>query len=347
MREQMRAVKYRYLTNNNVPNAEMVMIDKPEIKKADEVLIRILNVSLCGTDVNALRNPPAFNLVEGVTIGHECCGVVEAVGGEVTNCKVGDHVVVHPNIWCGKCPSCRTGHINLCHHFKHIGDRIDGAMADYLCIEERMVYVIDKKVPPYIAALTEPLACVLNGTTTVRSHPGDEVLVIGAGPIGLLFTMLYKKMGARVTVSEPQPQRQQAALDCGADLVVNPLEQDLKEATKDFAPEGFEIVAEANGTQIGTAIDMAKMGGQIAAFGVNQIKTPTVNQYNITLKELKIQGTYITKGTFPRAIKIIENRIIPIEKIVSRVETMENIMPSVRAMAKGEVNKIVIEVNKE
>ena len=347
MTTKMRAVKYRYLENDNIPEAELVEIEKPEIKKGDEVLIKILNVAICGTAVNALRNPPAFNFVEGVTVGHECCGIVEAVGEEVTNCKVGDKVVVHPNIWCGKCPNCRIGKINLCQNFRHIGDRIDGAMADYLCIEERMVYVIDSKVPGHIAALAEPLACVLNGTTTVRSHPGDEVLVIGAGPIGLLFTMLYKAMGAHVTVSEPQAKRQQAALDCGADKVVNPIEQDVREAVKEYAPEGFDIVAEAVGSQMGTAIDLAKFGGKIAAFGVNQIVEPKIHQYGITLKELTIQGTYITKGTFPRAVKIIENGLIPIERIVSRVVPVEELMPSISAMAKGEANKIVVEISKE
>lgn len=344
---KIRAVKYRYLENNEIPVAEQVEIEKPEIKNAHDVLIKVLYTALCGTDVNALRNPPAFNLVEGVTIGHECCGVVEAIGDEVTNCKVGDHVVVHPNIWCGKCEACRTGHTNLCENPKHIGDRVDGAMTDYFCIEERMVYVIDKKVPAHIASLAEPLACVLNGTTTFRAHPGDEVVVCGAGPIGLIFTMLYKAMGAHVIVSEPQEKRQKAALDCGADVIVNPITQNLDSEVRKYAPTGADIIADAVGNQLGTAIGIAKKGGCIAAFGSNQIARPEIPQYLITMKELRIQGTYTTKGTMQRAVKIIENGLIPIEKLISRVTGMDQIMEAVSDMAKGEANKIVIEINPE
>lgn len=347
MGEMMKAVKYRYLENGNVPKAEITEVEKPRIKSPVDVLIKILDVALCGTDVNALRNPPAFNLVEGVTIGHECCGVVEAVGSEVTNCKVGDHVVVHPNIWCGKCEPCRTGHTNLCEQPKHIGDRVDGAMAEYLLIEERMVYVIDKKIPAHIAALAEPLACVLNGTTALRAHPGDEVVVLGAGPIGLIFAMLYKAMGAHVIVSEVQEKRQQAALDCGADVIVNPAKQNINEEVRKYAPSGADIVADANGTLMGTAIELAKMNGKIAAFGCNQIVKPEIPQYQITLKELQIQGTYCTKGTMYRAVKIIEQHLIPIEKIVSKVAGIEEITESVNLMAKGEANKIVIKINEE
>ena len=345
MSKTMRAVKYRFKENNDVPAAEIVSIEKPHISGDKDVLIRILNVALCGTDVNALRNPPAFNLVEGVTIGHECCGVVEAVGSDVTNCKVGDHVVVHPNVWCGKCEPCRTLHTNLCENPGHIGDRIDGAMADYLLIEERMVYVISKDVAPEIAALTEPLACVLNGTTEFRAHPGDEVVVCGAGPIGLIFTMLYKAMGAHVIVSEPQEKRQRAALDCGADVVVNPIEENLNDIVRSYSPSGADIVADAVGTQMPTAIQIAKNGGAIAAFGSNQVARPSIPQYLITMKELRIHGTYTTKGTFPRAVKIIENHLIPIEKILTKVVEMDQIMDAVHEMAKGEANKIVVHVN--
>ena len=344
---KMKAARYLYKENNNVPALNICEMDKPEIKKADEVLIKILNVAICGTDVNALKNPPAYQFVEGVVVGHECCGIVEEVGADVTNCKVGDKVVVHPNIWCGKCEACRTGHTNLCENFRHIGDLVDGAVADYLCIEERMVYVIDSKVPAPVASLAEPLACVLNGTTTFRAHPGDEVLVIGAGPIGLIFAMLYKAMGAHMIMSEPQETRRGFALDAGVDVVIDPINQDLEAEIRKYAPTGVDIVADAVGTQINTAVKVAKKGGSIALFGLNTIMQPPVQQSDIVMKELHVSGTYITKGTFPRAIKIIENNLIPIEKLITEVVPMEGVMEAVEKMRAGQASKIVIEVNKE
>ena len=341
--ETMRGAKF----NKNGVGEErcrVMQVPKPEITRSDEVLIRIEAVSICGTDVRALQVPPLFDFVDGIIVGHEGCGIVEAVGADVTNCKVGDKVVVHPNIWCGKCDPCRTGHINLCENFRHIGDRIDGAMAEYLCIEERMVYVIKSDVPSYVAALTEPLACVLNGTTTVKAHPGYEVAVLGGGPIGLIFTMLYKAMGARVLVSEPIKYRRDLALELGADVVVNPDEQDVDTELRKYAPQGADIVVDAFGTLLPTAVKASKKGANILIFGVDQTASVSIPQYPITEKELKIHGTYITKGTFPLAIKIIENRIIPIDRLVTHRVPLEKLLDGINLMAERQAGKIVVEI---
>ncbi|WNX84246.1 alcohol dehydrogenase catalytic domain-containing protein [Agathobaculum sp. NTUH-O15-33] len=341
--EMMKGAKFN---KNGVGAARcpITQVPKPAVTRPDEVLIRIEAVSICGTDVRALADPPAFDFVDGIIVGHEGCGIVEAVGSDVSNCKVGDKVVVHPNIWCGKCPSCRTGHINLCENFRHIGDRIDGAMAEYLCIEERMVYVIDSKVPSHIAALAEPLACVLNGTTTLPAHPGDEVVVLGGGPIGLIFAMLYKAMGAHVTVSEPGEYRRALALALGADEVINPKEIDLEAALRAYAPQGADLIVDAVGVMLPTAIQIAKKGARIAVFGVNQTATVNIPQYPITEKELTIRGTYITKGTFPLAVKIIESGIIPIDKLVTHRLPLEQLLDGIELMVKGTAGKVVIEI---
>ncbi|MCH1981427.1 alcohol dehydrogenase catalytic domain-containing protein [Ruminococcus sp. OA3] len=343
MMEMMRGTKF----NKNGVGQErcpIVQVPKPQITRPDEVLIRIEAVSICGTDVRALANPPAFDFVDGIVVGHEGCGIVEEVGEDVTNCKVGDKVVVHPNIWCGKCEPCRTGHINLCENFRHIGDRIDGAMAEYLCIEERMVYVIDSEVPSYIGALTEPLACVLNGTTTVKAKPGDEVVVLGGGPIGLIFAMLYKAAGAHVTVSEPMEYRRDLALKLGCDVTVNPKEADLETELRTYAPEGADIVVDAVGVMLPVALQIARKGGQIVVFGVNQTAQVTIPQYPITEKELTIRGTYITKGTFPLAIRIIENKLIPIDKLITHRLPLEQLLDGIDLMVKGTAGKVVIEI---
>lgn len=341
--EMMRGTRFNK-NGQGKDRCPILMIPKPQIKKDNEVLIRIEAVSICGTDVRALANPPAFDFVDGIVVGHEGCGIVEAVGADVTNCKVGDKVVVHPNIWCGKCGPCRTGHINLCENFRHIGDRIDGAMAEYLCIEERMVYVIDKKVPSYVAALTEPLACVLNGTTTFKAFPGAEVAVLGGGPIGLLFAMIYKASGAHVVVSEPTEYRRNLALTLGADAVINPAETDLEAEYRKLAPGGADIVVDAVGVLLASAIQIAKKGGQIAVFGVNQTAQVTIPQYPITEKELTIRGTYITKGTFPLAIKMIEEKRIPIEKLVTHRIPLEDLLKGIDLMVQGCAGKVVVEI---
>lgn len=342
--EMMRGAKFnkRGFGKNRAP---ITMVPKPQIKGPNDVLIKILAVAICGTDTRALANPPAFDFVDGIIVGHEATGIVEEIGPEVTNCKVGDHVVVHPNIWCGKCPACRLNKINLCENFKHIGDRIDGAMAEYLCIEERMVYVIDSKVPPYLAACAEPLACVLNGTTSHKAHPGDTVAVLGGGPIGLLFAALYKASGADVVVSEPSEYRRNLAKEMGIEHTVNPLEEDLNAKIRELSPMGADIVVDALGTMLPTAIEIATYGGHITVFGVNQIAKVEIPQYPITLKELTIQGTYITKGTMQRSVKIIEKNMIPLDKLVTHRLPLEKLMDGIELSKSGMAGKVVIEIN--
>lgn len=341
--EMMRGAKFNK-NGSGADRAPITMVPKPQISGPDDVLIRVEAVAICGTDTRALANPPAFDFVDGIIVGHEACGVVEAIGENVTNCAVGDKVVVHPNIWCGKCPSCREGRINLCENFRHIGDRIDGAMAEYLCIEERMVYKIKNEVPSYIAAMAEPLACVLNGTTSCKSHPGETVAVLGGGPIGQIFAMLYKASGAKVILSEPSEYRRNLAHELGIETTVNPFEEDLDAIVRSYSPVGADIVVDALGTMMPTALQIARKGGHITIFGVNQTAQVGIGQYPITEKELTVQGTYITKGTMPLAVKIIENNLIPIEKLCTHRLPLDKLMEGIELSKSGLAGKVVIEI---
>lgn len=344
--EMMRGAKFNQ-NGTGARRAPITMVQKPHITGPDDVLIRVEAVAICGTDVRALADPPAFDFVDGIIVGHEACGIVEAVGPNVTNCQVGDKVVVHPNIWCGKCPACREGHINLCENFRHIGDRIDGAMAEYLCIEERMVYKIRNDVPSHIAALAEPLACVLNGTTSCKSHPGETVAVLGGGPIGQLFAMLYQASGAKVILSEPSVYRRELAHTLGIETTVNPFEEDLDAVIRTHSPVGADIVVDALGTMLPTALQIARKGGHITVFGVNQTAHVNIGQYPITEKELTVQGTYITKGTMPLAVRIIENGLIPIGKLVTHRLPLEQLMEGIELSKRGAAGKVVIEITKQ
>lgn len=323
---------------------EIKDVPAPQIKHTDDVLIRISAISVCGTDVRALAVPPVYEFKKGLILGHEGTGEVVAVGSDVTNVAVGDHVVIHPNIWCGKCHYCRTGHINLCDNFTHIGDSIDGVMAEFACIPERMVYKISKDVPAHIACLAEPLACVLNGTNKVRSHPGENVLILGGGPIGLLYMMLYQAMGAKVGVSDISDRRRDYALANGADYVVNPKTQDLVQVVMAQTVIGADIVVDCVGMLLDQAVATVRKGGSIVIFGINTAANIPLHEVDIVFKELNVVGAYITKGTFPEAIQIIENKLIPIEKLVSHRLPLEETKRGIDLMASGEAIKSVIEV---
>ncbi len=319
-------------------------IPVPEIRNPDDVLIKVKAVSICGTDVRALTDPPAFLFTEDIVIGHELNGIVERVGENVTNAAVGDSVVVHPNNWCGKCDYCRTGHINLCENFTHIGDKVDGAMAEYACVPEKLVYKIKKDVPPYIACLTEPLACVLNPTRDIRIQPGGSVVILGAGPIGLIFMMLYKAAGAKVIMLDPLENRRTFALELGADFVLDSRAQGVEREIKKETGIGADIVVDAVGTLMDQTIRLVRKGGDVILFGINEASKVQLNQAPIIFNEINIHGRFITKGTFPDAVKIIENKIIPIEKLVTHRLPIQEVKKGLALMKSGEGCKVIIEL---
>ncbi len=318
--------------------------DIPEIKNSDEVLIQVKTVSICGTDTGGLSVPPKFHFKPGVIIGHECCGTVVETGSDVTNVKVGDKVVVHPNLWCGKCYYCRTGRLNLCENFLHVGDSRDGAMAEYLNVPEKLVYRIKDDVPVQTACLAEPLACVLNATTSVKAHPGQNVVVFGAGPIGMIFTMLYKASGADVFVVDISEKRRQFALEAGADFVLNPETEDVGKIIKEKTGTGADIAVDAVGFLSDQAIKTVKKGGDVVLFGINEAVDVKLNQAPVVFGEFNIHGKFIAKGTFPLAVKLIEDKKIPIEKLVSHVFPLESAAEGIDVAMRGDGIKVIIEV---
>jgi threonine dehydrogenase-like Zn-dependent dehydrogenase len=168
-------------------NGKVAITERPDptISRPDDVLIRIAANGLCGSDLRAFATPPEMVYENGVIVGHEFSGTIVDAGDEVVLAP-GSHVVVHPNIWCQTCWYCRSGHTNLCDRFVHIGSMRDGGAAELCVVPERMVYVVPDEMAFDLAALAEPLACVLNGTKQASVHPGESVLILGAGPIGLL-----------------------------------------------------------------------------------------------------------------------------------------------------------------
>lgn len=316
----------------------------PKLKNPEDVLIKVEAISICGTDVRALSDPPEFLFNENIIIGHEFSGIVEKIGQSVTNVQIGDRVVVHPNLWCGKCYYCRTGQLNLCTNFIHIGDKVDGGMAGYSCVPERLVYKISKQVPPYIACLAEPLACVLNATTTVRVHPGENVVILGSGPIGLIFLMIYKAAGAKVIVSDILEKRNEFALKMGADFTINPKSTNLEEGVKSTIKDGgVDLVTDTVGFLMDQALKLVKKGGHVVLFGINERIKIQLNQAPIVFNEVNIHGVFIAKGTFPMAIRLLESRILPIEKLVTHRLPIKDAKKGIDLMRKGEGIKVIIE----
>jgi threonine dehydrogenase-like Zn-dependent dehydrogenase len=285
---------------------ELAERELPTRTSDDEALVRVIACGLCGSDLRLMTDPPQMPCVPNAVIGHEIVGVIEetANGSELV---VGDAVVVVPNIRCGTCPQCMRGAMNLCENFKHIGTHLPGGLAENLWVPATALHRVPDGLDPYIAALAEPLACILNGTTRVRWHAGEPIAILGAGPIGLLFLAVAKLSGAGpIVVSDPNPSRRELAVALGADAVVDPTDPGASEQWLTHLGEyGAKTVIDALGTLLPTALEVVARGGEIVLFGVNHQAEVTIHPTEIVDKDLTIYGTYIHRGTFALALRLL------------------------------------------
>ena len=214
MKETMRAAILK-----DVGHFEVEQVPMPQITAPDEVLIQVQVCSICGTDV-AVSDLMAYGDkdLHGEILGHELVGRIVEIGADVTGLHVGQRVVVNPNSYCCKCPSCRAGYRNHCENMKLMGLTVDGGFAEYVKTKEFLAFPISEDVPLNHAAFAEPLSCAMNGFSRLNITPGDTCVVFGCGPIGLLFAQLARASGARVACVEIKENRMAIARKLGLDV---------------------------------------------------------------------------------------------------------------------------------
>ncbi len=337
MSEKMLAAVFR-----GEGNLSLEEVPVPTIEECDDVLLEVEAVSICGTDVHIVSVPPRYIATPNTILGHEYVGKVVEVGSAVTHLKLGDRVVVNPNIFCGYCVYCQNHMPNVCENIIAIGIDSDGAFAKYSKVPARQLHKISQSVPAEVAVFAEPLACVVNGTQKVRIQPGETAVVLGAGPIGLLFAQMFKASGAKVIVSEPSEFRRKYVELSGADVVVDPSKEDLKEVVLRETGLGADVVVDAVGRLLGTAIDLARKGGKVLLFGVDAAAQQTIQQCNITFKSLEVYGTWLANATFPPAVKILESGVLKLEELVTHKMPLTDIHKGIELLSKGEAVEIVV-----
>lgn len=269
----------------------------------NELLIKVLNANICGTDLRILHGghrkyPPGTVRIPG----HEVVGEIAALGSQMKQFQIGQRVFVAPNMSKGDSRETISGNNNLDPDYEAIGINLDGAFAEYmrvpaLAIQQGNVMPVSNKRDPAVAALIEPLACVMRGQNAVNVQSGDIVLVIGAGPIGVMHMLLARLRGAvRVLVSEPAPNRREQALALGADRVIDPLQEDLAGIVHaESNGRGADVIITAAPVKSAQeqALHLAAIGGRINYFG-GLSKDDSIIRFDANLvhyKELIVTGT--------------------------------------------------------
>ena len=318
-------------------------VDVPQVRASDDVLLAVRAVGICGTDVHILSVPPGHPASRGVILGHEYTAEVLQTGERVNHVGPADRVVIDPSIWCGSCAYCQRGLTNLCDRMEAIGISRDGGLAAFSVVPARATYKINSKVAPEIAALAEPLADVISGVRKLQPIPGESALVLGAGPIGLLYTLLLRAAGTQpLIVAEISEYRAAHARACGADVVINPRREDLAAAVRRETGLGADMVADAVGSLLEESVRSVRKGGRIVLFGMNEHARPVLKQFDITKYEYQILGSYIARGTFPQAVSLLESGSIDFGRLITHRLLLREVHQGIDLLRRGQALKIAV-----
>ncbi|TIX90980.1 dehydrogenase [Rhizobium sp. P44RR-XXIV] len=277
----------------------------------DDVLVRVMQVGICGTDIHMFHGRYAAEALP-IIPGHEFCGTVEKLGEGVSNLKVGTRVVADINIGCGTCYWCRRNEVLNCAEVTQIGIGRDGAFAEFVAVPARLVIPAPSDIAPETLALTEPVGCVVRAAKKAQVSLGDSVVVLGAGPIGNLHVQMMRLAGAApIVVFDLSKARCEAALAAGADVAVSDpakLKDAVLRATDGI---GADLVIESVGLVklYETAFDLIRKGGHVAFFGIagpqDSLAVPILQT---VLQENSLKGSVAAMGEDMRqALKLLVN----------------------------------------
>ncbi|RLF13937.1 MAG: alcohol dehydrogenase [Thermoprotei archaeon] len=286
----------------------------------NDVLIEVKACGICKTDIEIYRG--TVELAKYPVIpGHEFSGVVVKVGEAVENIRRGDRVVVDPNIPCGRCYYCRTARKHFCENWEAIGVTRNGAYAKYVVAPAHVVYKTPDNMPFEISCLTEPVACVLHGIRKISPHIGCTVAIFGAGPIGLMFLQLLRAVASKVIVLEINEVRCDFAYKMGADVVINPLRQNVEEEIREITNgKGVDIAIDATGNvqAIETALRIVMPTGKVLFFGVaHKDAFIKIRPFDIYRRELTLVGSFTNPYTMDEAIRVLNKGLIEASKIIT------------------------------
>jgi len=270
-------------------------VPKPDISHND-VLIKIKKTAICGTDAH-IYNWDAWaqkTIKVPMTVGHEFMGEIVGIGDEVTGLKIGQRVSGEGHITCGYCRKCRAGNQHLCRNTIGLGVNRDGCFAEYLSFPAKNVYPLPDNIPDNIASFLDPLG---NAVHTALSFDlvGEDVLITGAGPIGIMAAAICKKVGARfVVITDVNEYRLDLARKIGDVVAVNPQKKSLKDVMKDLGmKEGFDVGLEMSGhaEAFNQMLDVMNHGGRVAILGIPP-EPVAINWNHVIFKGLFLKGIY-------------------------------------------------------
>lgn len=298
---------------------------------ADEVLIRVKSVGLCGSDVHYYQHGRigSFIVEKPIILGHESAGEIVEVGSDVTNLSVGDRVTVEPGVTCGKCIHCKSGRYNLCPDVKFLATPpYDGAFCEYIAIRSDFVYKIPDEITYDEAAMAEPISVGIHALKRGRLQAGETVVIMGMGPIGVLAAMVAKVSGAsRIIGVDFEESRLELSKKMGVTDTVNLKHENLLEKINIITDnQGVDLALETagNAKALQSAISAVRRGGRVVIVGMPPEDVATLNINEIVGSEMDIFGVFRYSNTYPTAIEIISKSGIDVKNVITGYYSLED-----------------------
>ena len=331
------------------PKEGIWMEDVPNPKCGpEEVRIRITHTAICGTDKHIFEwdEWAQNNLKLPLIVGHEFCGIIDEVGPQVTHYKVGVRVSGEGHITCGNCRNCRAGKKHLCPETIGVGVHRDGAFAEYLVIPESNVWPLHEDIPSEIAAFFDPLGNAVH-TALAFNITGEDILICGAGPIGMMAAAICKFSGSRnIVVTDINDYRLNLAKDLGASRTVNPRKEDIGTVFEELGiSHGFDVGLEMSGNPeaFNQMISLMYNGGNIALLGLLPNSTK-VDWNKVIFKGLNIKGIYGREmyDTWYKMTQMIRSGL-SVSKVLTHHFKIDDFQKAFKVIESGNCGKVVLE----
>lgn len=330
---------------------ELTEIAVPEPGPSD-VLIKVHKSAICGTDIHIWNwdEWAASTIPVPMVVGHEYIGEVAAIGEAVAHVAVGDRVTSEGHIVCGECRNCRAGREHLCRNAQGIGVNRPGAFAEYLCVPEHNVYPVPDSVPESVGAILDPYG---NAVHTALSFDlvGEDILITGAGPIGVMAAAICRHAGARhVVITDVNDYRLRIARNIGVTRAVNIERQDLATVMEELGMvEGFDVGLEMSGAPVALNGMVASMnhGGKIALLGIPP--TDTLFDWNdVIFKGLVVKGIYGREifESWYKGLAMIQSGL-DITPVLTHEFPIADYEEAFRVMKSGNSGKVVMDWGQE
>jgi len=301
---------------------EIVERDRPD-PAADEVLVRVREVGICGSDLHYYEHGRIGDSVvtDPHVLGHESAGEVAEVGSSVDSLAVGDRVAIEPGLPCRRCAYCKRGEYHLCPDVTFLGSPpVDGAFAEYVAWPADFCYRLPESVSTQEGALCEPLSVGIHAARRGDVGSGDSVLVTGGGPIGHCVMEAVRAAGATdVVVSEPVDRKRDLAHERGADCVVDPATESLADAVADHTGgRGVDVVIEASGARpaIESAPQAVRRGGTVVLVGNPTADSVDLDALGVVQAEVDVRGSYRYANTYPTAVSLLTDDRVDVSGLV-------------------------------